>query len=69
MKRMRNLVLVLVGLVMIGGSFQSLAAEQTIRDVSRANEEDMISPQSVDEPSKNAKLIWSGKMSQVWRKI
>ncbi len=44
MKRMRKLVLVLVGLVMIGSSFQSLAAEQTMRDVSRANEEEMISP-------------------------
>ena len=65
MKRMRKLVLVLVGLVMIGSSFQSLAAEQTMRDVSRANEEEMISPQSVDEPSKNAKLIWSGKNNSI----
>lgn len=65
MKRMRNLVLVLIGLVMIGSSFQSLAAEQTMRDVSRENRAEIISPQSVDEPSKKVQLIWNGKNSNI----
>ncbi len=65
MKRMRNWVLVLIGLVMIGSSFQSLAAEQTVRDVSRENGAGLISTQSVDEPSKKVRLIWNGKDNNI----
>ena len=65
MKRMRNLVLILTCIAIIGGSFQSLAAGEYIEDEYGTRE---IIAQNVSVTSKIAGITWNGKDNKITAK-
>lgn len=68
MKQKRKWIWLFACVVMVGCSFQSMAAEQGVGRPFMVSESGMASIQSVDLCSKTADIVWSGKDNRITAK-